>query len=156
MSRFERETLTGFVNPQTFLTPEGMELLTTTGNITVLPFGDVKFVCFVRDFHQGEPRQEMRLFTTRPKQEGLWVRMRFRDSDEMDGILANNLLAVESAGFTVIPPDPGYQNQRLFVPKAALSAIQVLGVIGSPLTTGRARKKPPAKEQMRMFEEAER
>lgn len=146
----------GFVNPQTFLTPEGMELLTTAGNIALLPYAEVKLVCFVRDFQQGEPRKELRLFTSRPKQEGLWVRMRFRDADEMDGILANNLLAMDSAGFTVTPPDPGYQNQRLFVPKAALAGIQVLGVIGSPLTSGRARKKPPTKEQMKMFEEAER
>ena len=93
----------------------------------------MKLVCFVRDFQQGEPRKELRLFTTRPKMEGLWLRMHFRDGDAMDGMLSNNLLQLDPYGFSVVPPDPGFQNQRIFVPKAALSRIQVLGVVGSPL-----------------------
>jgi len=153
VSRFEREALTGFVNPQTYLQPEGMELLTQEGSVAVVPYGDIKLVCFVRDFQQGEPARELRLFTTRPKMEGLWIRMRFRDGDSMDGLLTNNLLQIENQGFSVVPPDPGFQNQRIFVPRAALSGVQVLGVVGSPL---RLRKtKPTPKEQLEMFEKAE-
>ncbi len=85
--------------------------------------------------------------------EGLWLRLRFRDGDAMDGLLANNLLQIEPNGFSVIPPDPGFQNQRVFVPKAALTGVQVLGVIGSPL---RIRKtKPVAKEQIELFPKPE-
>lgn len=150
VARFDREPLSGFVNPQSYLLADGLELLTQGGSLSLIPYNEVKLVCFVRDFQQGEPRKELRLFTTRPKMEGLWIRMRFRDGDAMDGVLANNLLQLDSNGFYVIPPDPGFQNQRIFVPKAALSAIQVLGVVGSPL---RARKpKPPTKEQLEMFE----
>jgi hypothetical protein len=150
VSRFDREALSGFVNPQSYLLPEGLELLSPDGAVSVIPYKDVKLVCFVRDFHQGEPRKELRLFTTRPKMEGLWIRMQFRDGDAMDGLLANNLMQLETYGFSVIPPDPGFQNQRVFVPKAALSGVQVLGVIGSPL---RIRKtKPAAKEQIGLFE----
>lgn len=149
VSRFDREPLSGFVNPQSYLRAEGLELLSQDGTIGVIPYEEVKLVCFVRDFQQGEPRKELRLFTTRPKMEGLWIRLRFRDGDAMDGVLANNLLQLESYGFSVIPPDPGFQNQRVFVPKAALSGVQVLGVIGSPL---RIRKtKPAAKEQIELF-----
>src|SRR5262249_8120871 len=108
-------------------------------------------VCFVRDFQQGEPPKELRLFTTRPKMEGLWIRMRFRDGDSMDGVLPNNLLQLESYGFSVIPPDPGFQNQRIFVPKTALEAIQVLGVVGSPLRTKKAPKRPVREGQLEMF-----
>ena len=82
--------------------------------------------------------------------EGLWVRLRFRDGDAMDGLLANNLLQLENQGFTIIPPDPGFQNQRVFVPKAALTEVQVLGVVGSPLR--RRKAKPEAKEQIGLFE----
>jgi hypothetical protein len=110
----------------------------------------VKLVCFVRDFQQGEPRKELRLFTTRPKLEGLWLRMHFRDGDAMDGILSNNLLQLDTFGFSVVPPDPGFQNQRVFVPRAALSRIQVLGVVGSPLRMPR-KPKLTAKEQLEMF-----
>lgn len=153
VTRFDREPLSGFVNPQSYLLADGLELLSQSGSVNVVPYQEIKLVCFVRDFQQGEPRKELRLFTTRPKMEGLWIRMRFRDGDAMDGMLPNNLLQFDSYGFSVIPPDPGFQNQRIFVPKAALSGVQVLGVVGSPL---RMRKpKPAAKEQLEMFEKPE-
>ena len=150
VTRFDREPLAGFVNPQSYLQAEGLELLSQGGAVSVVPYAEIKLVCFVRDFQQGEPRKELRLFTTRPKMEGLWVRMRFRDGDVMDGMLSNNLLQLDTHGLSVVPPDPGFQNQRIFVPKAALSMVQVLGVVGSPL---RMRKpKPAAKEQLEMFD----
>jgi hypothetical protein len=155
VSRFDRETLTGFVNPQSYLRAEGLEMLSQTGSVSVVPYEEVKLVCFVRDFQQGEPRKELRLFTTRPKLEGLWLRMHFRDGDAMDGILTNNLLQLEPYGFSVIPPDPGFQNQRVFVPKAALSRTQVLGVVGSPLRVPRKTKAPTPKEQLEMFGKSE-
>src|ERR1700720_900314 len=65
VSRFDREVLSGFVNPQTYLQADGVELLTQEGMIAVVPYADVKLVCFVRDFQDGEPRKELRLFTTR-------------------------------------------------------------------------------------------
>jgi len=151
VTRFDREPLAGFVNPQSYLQAEGLELLSQGGAVSVVPYAEIKLVCFVRDFQQGEPRKELRLFTTRPKMEGLWVRMRFRDGDVMDGMLSNNLLQLDTHGLSVVPPDPGFQNQRIFVPKAALSMVQVLGVVGSPL---RMRKpKPAAKEQLEMFDQ---
>jgi hypothetical protein len=151
ITRFDREALSGFVNPQSYLLEDGLELLSQAGEVSVLPYGEIKLVCFVRDFQQGEPRKELRLFTTRPKMEGLWIRMRFRDGDAMDGLLANNLLQLESQGFSVIPPDPGFQNQRIFVPKAALSDVQVLGIVGSPLRKI-GKTKPVPKEQLEMFD----
>jgi hypothetical protein len=150
VSRFDRDTLSGFVNPQGYLLSDGLELMTQSGSVSIVPYDEVKLVCFVRDFQQGEPRRELRLFTTRPKLEGLWLRMHFRDGDAMDGILSNNLLQLDTFGFSVVPPDPGFQNQRVFVPKAALSRIQVLGVVGSPLRTPR-KPKLTAKEQLEMF-----
>ena len=151
VARFDREELSGFVNPLTYLSTEGLELLTTVGTIVIVPFSEVKTVSFVRDFDQGEPRRELRQFTTRPKMEGLWVRLRFRDDDSMDGLLPNNLLQLEPYGFTMVPPDPGFHNQRVFVPKAAVKEVQVLGVVGSPLRKGRKSKPVPA-EQLPMFD----
>lgn len=150
MTRFDRDTLSGFVNPATYLTLDGLELLTVNGAILIVPYTEVKTVAFVRDFQQGEPRHEMRSFSARPKMEGLWVRMRFRDGDSMEGVLANNLLQIDGSGFTIVPPDPGYQNQRLFIPRAAVTQVQVLGVVGSPLRTGK--RKPVTKEQLEMFD----
>ena len=148
--RFDRETLPGFVNPQGYLLAGGLELMTQAGSVTVIPYEEAKLVCFVRDFQQGEPRKDLRLFTTRPKLEGLWLRMYFRDGEAMDGILSNNLLQLDTFGFSVVPPDPGFQNQRIFVPKAALERVQVLGVVGSPLRAPK-KAKPAAREQIELF-----
>ncbi|MDQ6760682.1 MAG: hypothetical protein M3Z32_12590, partial [Acidobacteriota bacterium] len=92
ISRFDRESLSGFVSPATYLQPAGLEVLTLTGTLMMVPYLEVKTVAFVRDFDQGEPSRELRAFTARPKMAGLWVRMRFRDGDMLDGVLTNNLL----------------------------------------------------------------
>lgn len=153
VSRFDRDTLSGFVIPQTYLSEASIELLTAGGSVQRVPYAEVKLVCFVRDWGQGEPSRELRVFTSRPKMEGLWMRMTFRDGEVMDGILANNLLLLESTGFSVIPPDPSFQNQRIFVPKVALTSLSVLGVVGTPLRHLR-KAKPVEKEeqQIRLFD----
>src|SRR5438445_12899730 len=102
--RFDRENLTGFVNAFSYLQPHHIELLTPEGALLTLPYEEVKSVCFVRDFESETDAG--RIFMTRPKLEGLWIRMAFRDGEVMDGILANNLLVWEAAGFTVTPPEP--------------------------------------------------
>jgi hypothetical protein len=146
--RFDRENLTGFVNSLTYLQPHNLELLTPEGSLVLLPYEDVKSVCFVKDFEaEAESR---RVFLTRPKLEGLWVRMLFRDGEVLDGILPNNLLAWEFAGFTVTPPEPDANNQRVFVPRSALKSIQVLGVVGSPLRV-KKKKAAPASDQPTLF-----
>lgn len=151
ITRFDREPLVGFVNPQTYLRPSGVELLTPDGNFAIVPFGDVKVVQFVKDFEPPDPSPERKVFTTRPKMGGLWVRVKFRDGEVMDGILANNLLLLENQGFTLTPPDPYSNNQRLFVPRIALTELQVLGVVGSPLR--RPKPKPVPKEQIGLFDD---
>jgi hypothetical protein len=149
VQRFDRETLSGFVNPQTWLTPEGIELLTVSGNLSVVPYSEVKTVCFVRDFYAADLARERRLFTTRPKTEGLWVRMQFRDGEMLEGVLANNLLQIEPYGFSLTPPDASANNQRVFIPRQALSSAQVMGVVGSPL---RQKKPKELKDQLKIFE----
>ncbi len=146
LRRFDREPLHGFVNPQTWLREDGLEILTQDGAIQVAPYADVKAAWFVRDFTAAEiAAAEPRLFQTRPKANGLWVRMRFRDGSEMDGLLPNNLLPVEQYGFTVA----AVGNQRVFVPRAALQDVQVVSVIGSPV---RLKEKPKPKQQIELFE----
>ncbi|HZT30461.1 MAG TPA: hypothetical protein VFA33_11285 [Bryobacteraceae bacterium] len=150
VTRFDREPVLGYVNPQTYLRGTGVELLTPDGGFSTIPYEDVKTVCFVRDFEAPEPAVERRTFHTRPKMDGLWVRARFRDGEILDGILANNLLQLDAQGFTLIPPDPTSNNQRLFLPRAALTEIQVLGVVGSPLR--RPKPKPAPQEQIGLFD----
>ena len=138
--RFDRENLTGFVNNFSYLQPTSIELLKPDGSLVLLSYDEVKSVCFVKDFEAGA--ESRRIFMTRPKLEGLWVRMLFRDDEVLDGILPNNLLSWDIAGFTVTPPEPDANNQRVFVPRQALKSIQVLGVVGSPLRSKRKKTDP--------------
>lgn len=147
--RYDRETLAGYVNPLSFLQPEGVELLSDQANVTIVPFPEIRTLAFVREFESGTAH-ERQVFQTRPKTPGLWVSLRFRDGEVMEGILPNNLLLLESAGFTVIPPDPFGNLQRLWVPRGSLVAVEVLGVVGSPL---RKRKPKESKDQIGLFEE---
>lgn len=147
--RFDREPLTGYVSISNYLQPTGVELLSTAGAVSLVPYGDIKAVCFVKDFEDaGESGQK--IFLTRPKMDGLWVRMQLRDAEILDGILSNNLLLIAPEGFIVVPPDPNSNNQKLFIPRAALRQIQVVGVVGSPLKPRKA--KPASQDQIRLFE----
>ena len=128
--RYERESLAGYVNPASFLQPEGVELLSEEGKVSSVPYPEIKSIAFVRDF-DGAATPERQVFNTRPKMEGLWVSLQLRDGEVMEGMLPNNLLQLEHYGFTVIPPDPFSNTQRVFVPCTGLRSIQVLGVIGS-------------------------
>lgn len=153
MRRFDRDTLTGFVSMLTFQQPSGVELLRQEGEIAVIPYAEIKTVAFVKDFEGAREPLEARLFQTRPKMEGLWVRMKFRDGEVLDGVLPNNLLQLDRQGYTVTPPEPYSNNQRIFVPREALLTIQVLGVVGSPLRKASAKRvKPESAAQPRLFD----
>ena len=148
--RFHRETLAGYLNPVTFLQPEGVELLSAEGQVAILPYDEIRTVSFVRDFDAPD-EPERAAFLTRPKMAGLWVRFRFRDGETVEGILPNNLLQIESHGFMAVPPDSYGNRQRVFVPRAALLGVEVLGVVGSPLK--RRKAKADADEQIGLFDE---
>jgi hypothetical protein len=148
--RFDKEPLAGYVNPFSFLQPTGVELLSSEGSVTTVPYSELKTLSFVRDLENAaEPGR--RVFYTRPKMEGLWIRLELRDGEVLEGILPNNLLLWEPHGFALVPPDPNGNHQRIFVPRAALRSAEVLGVVGSPLT--KRRVKPVPKEQIELFDE---
>ncbi len=146
--RFDREPIAGVVNPTVLFQNGFLEVLAHGGNLITVSVAETKAVCFVKDLPPTESWKPNRFFTVRPKMEGLWLRLKFRDEDAMDGVAPNNLLLVDPLGFQVIPPDPAFLNQRIFVPRQALIETQVLGVIGSPLRrvapAAAARKKPAA------------
>lgn len=151
LARFDRETLAGFVQVPGAFGAQSIELLTPGGALIQIPYPDIKVVCFVRDFDAGETWREHRAFSTRPKSPGLWVRLLFRDGDSIEGMIPNNLLHIESSGFNIVPPDPTFQNQRIFIPRPAVADVQVLGVIGSPLKRKPAKKVAKDEGQLEMF-----
>jgi hypothetical protein len=147
--RYERETLAGYVNPASFLQPQGVELLSDQGHASIVPYTEIKLVAFVKEF-EGATEPQRQVFQTRPKTAGLWVSLRFRDGGLLEGIIPNNLMLLEGSGFTVIPPDSFGNQQRVWVPRGSLEALEVLGVVGSPLQ--RRKPKPAPKEQIGLFD----
>ena len=147
--RYERETLAGYVNPASFLQPQGVELLSDQGHASTVPYAEIKLVAFVKEF-EGAAEPQRQVFQTRPKTAGLWVNLRFRDGGVLEGIIPNNLMLLEGSGFTVIPPDSFGNQQRVWVPRGSLEALEVLGVVGSPLQ--RRKPKPAPKEQIGLFD----
>ena len=63
-------------------------------------------------------------FLSRPKLDGLWLRLTFRDGDVQEAVMPNNLLHRRAVGFNLIPPET---TQRIWVPREALTSVQVLG-----------------------------
>ncbi len=125
----------GYVNSDSFLGPEGVEVLDREGHLLNVPLAAIKGVYFVRDFEgSSEGQPDRRITRNRPRLDGLWVRMTFTDSELLEGLIANNLLDVEPPGFMVTPADLSSNNLRIFVPRTALTNVEVLGVIANGTT----------------------
>jgi hypothetical protein len=148
VTRFDRESVHGFVQTPGGFTDDSVEMLTPAGALMRIPYSEVKAVCFVRDFDAGDSWREHRSFASRPKAPGIWVRLVFQDEDSTEGMLANNLMLLEPNGFFITPPDPTFQNQRIFVPRLALREVQVVGVIGARRKTPQP---PKPQGQLEMF-----
>jgi hypothetical protein len=149
VARFEKNAVEGFARLPEGLTADGLDVLSPEGAITHVALSDLRAVCFVRDFGAGETWRKQRRFLSRPKTPGLWVRLHFIDGELLEAVTPNNLVG-ERSGYLVVPPDATFQNHHLFVPREALTSMEVLGVIGSPL---RRPAKPvrDADKQMDMF-----
>jgi hypothetical protein len=136
-----RDSIAGYVAPAAFVEDGKLELLNTSGNLVRIDLAEIKSVSFVRDFTEQETLTR-KTFTTRPRAEGLWVRVRFKDNDVLEGMMTNDLTQIGADGFLLTPPDTRGNTQRIFVPRVALAQLTVLAVIG-----GLAGRRRPAKDE---------
>lgn len=144
--KHDRQLVRGFIEPDGLAEMDPIELLDIQGQWLKIPQSDVRLAYFVRDFPAQEPAWRRRT-GVRPRQPGLWVRLRFLDQAVLDGLLPNNLLAVSGFGLHLLPPEANGEIQRIYVPRSALQECLVLGVVG-------ARQVRPAlsgREQIQLF-----
>jgi hypothetical protein len=132
-----RDSLGGYVAPAHFVVEGKLELLNPSGKVVLIDLNEIKSVDFVRDFNETSAPSR-KTFTTRPRTEGLWVRLKFTDNDVLEGMMPNDLIQIAPEGYLITPPDTRGNTQRVFVPKSALLEMNVLSVIGRP----EGRKKP--------------
>jgi len=147
--KIDRDTVNGYVSPAHFVHNGKFELLNTTGNVVAIDVADIKVAFFVREFGDSDtlPRKT---FTTRPRAEGLWVKIKFKDGEVLEGLMPNDLSLNLPEGFLINPPDLRSNVQRMFVPRTALESLTVLAVIGA---TKRLRRGAEDVRQVPMFGE---
>jgi hypothetical protein len=126
-----RDCISGYVAPAHFVTEGKLELLNPSGKVVLIDLAEIKSVDFVRDFADTASAGR-KTFTSRPRTEGLWVRLKFIDNDILEGLMANDLTQLAPEGYLVTPPDTRGNTQRIFVPRIALQEMNVLAVIGRP------------------------
>ena len=125
----DRKLLKGYLNPSTLAREEILDLLTPDGEHEQLHLDKLRAVYFVRDL-DDDIDLARKSFLSRPKLEGLWVRLRFRDGDQLEGVVPNDLLGLLDNGLHITPPDFNSNTDRIFVPRSALTELTVLGVVG--------------------------
>lgn len=145
----DRDSVNGYVSPTNFVREGKLELLNTAGNVVAIDLKDIKGVYFVRGFGDSESLQR-KTFTSRPRTAGLWVRLKFKDNEIVEGMMPNDLSQTLPEGFLVNPPDLRSNTQRIFVPRTALDSLTILAVIG---ITRRRKGMPPDQRQVSMFGE---
>lgn len=145
----DKKPVRGYLNPSRLGQADPIDVLTPEGEHQAIPLAKVRSIYFVREF-SDEFEPERKTFLSRPKLDGLWVRLRFPDGETLEGVVANDLLSLLDNGVQFTPPDLNSATDRIFVPRAALTELTVLGVIGI------ARRKPAAaaaSTQPRLFTE---
>jgi hypothetical protein len=148
----DQSAIRGYLNPSQLGKTDAFDLLTQDGEHREISTEDVRSVYFVREFTPNyEP--ERKAFLSRPKLDGLWVRMKFRDNDTLEGVVPNDLLAILDSGVHITPPDLQGDTQRMFIPRAAITEMKVLGVVGIARRTPEKSVAAAAASQPRLFNE---
>jgi len=147
--KVDRDSISGYVAPANFIHDGKLEVLNTAGNVIGVDLKEIKGVFFVREFGDSESLTR-KTFTSRPRTEGLWIRLKFKDGEILEGLIPNDLALQVPEGYLINPPDLRSNTQRIFVPRTALDSVTVLAVIGG---THRQRRRPEDQLQVPMFGE---
>jgi hypothetical protein len=153
--KFSRDWCAGYAGLSFAQDASELEILDLTGKVLRIAWDQVKWVCYVRDFPAqssgGETANPERLlhkrFSTRPRAAGVWLRMTLADGEELEGLAANDRTLLDGAGLLLTPPDTRSNTQRIYIPRAAIQALEVVGLIGAGTRKGPAR----AAEQPELF-----
>ena len=154
--KFSRDWIAGYAGAEFGQQKAELEFLDLTGKVVRVEWEQVKWVCYVRDFparpvEQTNPERLVRKrFSLRPRTAGLWLRLTLGDGDELEGLAANDRSLVEGAGLMLTPPDTRSNTQRIYVPRQAVQALEVVSLIG---VAGRKRAAAAraAEEQPELF-----
>lgn len=148
--QFDGTLVWGYLPPAGFVRGSAVEVFDPSARIILIDLNKIKTIAYVKDFNlddSGDPeRMGRRGFLSRPRSEGLWLKLEFRDRDTLEGLAQIDLPFLDGLGddqcLSLALPDPKSNTTRLMVPRGALSAVHVLGWIGP-----QAKPKPKASER---------
>ncbi len=140
LRNFSNELAWGYLPQCGFLRNNEITYMATDGRLTPFPLKNLKRIAYVRDFNledKLDPERIGRLtFAARPRGDGVWLRLTFRDEEILEGLSTLDLAFADSLlndhGLFLTPPDPRSNTLRLFVPRVALQSIETLGYVTAP------------------------
>ncbi|MGA2752326.1 MAG: hypothetical protein ABSE53_01065 [Terracidiphilus sp.] len=154
--KFSRDWFAGYAGAEFGQSKPEVEILDQAGKVVRVGWEQVKWMCYVRAFpagpaDQADPERLVRKrFSLRPRTAGLWMRLTLTDGDELEGLAANDRSLVEGSGLLLTPPDTRSNTQRIYVPRQAIQALEVLSLIGAA-SRKRAEAPKPRGEQRDLF-----
>jgi hypothetical protein len=145
--RWNLDWIPGYLPLSGFVHEDAIRVLCLDGKVTPVLLPDVKWACFVRDFNSGEKESPERLmrktFSHRPRTRGLWLRVRLKDNDTIEGIAQNDVTLIDTHGLFLIPPDSRSNTQLIFLPRLAITELEIQAVV----RPGAPRKSPEAVQE---------
>ena len=148
--KFSRDWCAGYATGSLGQNPAELEILDLSGKVLRIAWGEIKWVCFLRDLPAPDSANPERLlhkrFTVRPRTPGLWLRMTLTDGDELEGLAANDRSLIDGPGLLLTPPDTRSNTQRIYLPRQAIQSLEVVGLIGAA-----SRKRIPRPDQPNLF-----
>lgn len=138
----------GYLPQVDFVHSSDVSLMEVDGKLKSIQFNEIKSIAYVKDFNLDDRRDPERLgrktFLTRPRGDGLWLRLILRDGDTLEGLASFDLGFLDSLiadhGLFLSPPDGRSNTQRLFLPRPAIASLEVLGLIMAPARRIAAKK----------------
>lgn len=148
---FTGSRLWGYLPQGGFLREDSVNLMVVDGHVNSIDISQIKSIAYVKDFNLDDmidpERIGRRSFPARPRGDGLWLKLTFRDDDTLEGLSTVDIVFADTLlhdrGIFLTPPDARANTQRLFVPRAALRSIEVRGFVTAPS------KRLPAKTSSR-------
>lgn len=130
----------GYLTAAEFLVGDSVALLEADGRTKTFLFSEIETIAYVKYFNFQEllePEQlGRRSFLARPRGEGLWLRLTFREIAPLESLVPFDLNLMDSLlsdrGLHLTPPDPRSNTVRLFVPRLAIRTVEVLGFVMTP------------------------
>lgn len=109
--------------------PPLIKVRTVDAKLERIPLSETKAIFYVRDFAGNRDYREKKCFMGQPEIRGLWIRLHFKDHEDIEGIIPNSLASFVGPGFYFKPPDPQSNNELIYVNKKALLDMVVLDVL---------------------------